>query len=85
MNLTGGTGDSLLILATYHDHPDTVRMLLERGADTERVNDRGQTASARRCSGSQRNRPSSCSTTAPTPMPAVAARGRSPRSSSSRR
>ncbi len=44
VNLTGGTGDSLLILATYHDHPDTVRMLLERGADTERVNDRGQTA-----------------------------------------
>jgi ankyrin repeat protein len=43
-NLTGATGDSLLILATYHDHPDTVRMLLEHGADTERVNDRGQTA-----------------------------------------
>jgi ankyrin repeat protein len=34
----------LLILAAYHDHPDTVRMLLERGADHARVNDRGQTA-----------------------------------------
>ena len=44
VNLTGATGDSLLILAAYHDHPDTVRMLLERGADPERVNDRGQTA-----------------------------------------
>ena len=44
VNLTGGTGDSLLILAAYHEHPDTVRMLLERGADPDRVNDRGQTA-----------------------------------------
>jgi uncharacterized protein len=44
VNLTGATGDSLLILAAYHDHPETVRMLLERGADPDRVNDRGQTA-----------------------------------------
>jgi uncharacterized protein len=43
-NLTNGSGDSLLILAAYHDHPETVRALLERGADTARVNDRGQTA-----------------------------------------
>lgn len=44
VNLTGSTGDSLLMLAAYHDHPDTVRMLLERGSDPNRVNDRGQTA-----------------------------------------
>jgi uncharacterized protein len=44
VNLTNEVGDSLLILAAYHDHPDTVRMLLDRGADTARVNDRGQTA-----------------------------------------
>ncbi|TWP45617.1 ankyrin repeat domain-containing protein [Lentzea tibetensis] len=44
VNLTNGSGDSLLILAAYHDHPETVRALLERGADTGRVNDRGQTA-----------------------------------------
>ncbi len=44
VNLTGGSGDSLLILAAYHDHPATVRMLLEHGADPDRVNDRGQTA-----------------------------------------
>jgi ankyrin repeat protein len=44
VNLTGGTGDSLLILAAYHEHPATVRMLLDRGADPDRVNDRGQTA-----------------------------------------
>jgi ankyrin repeat protein len=44
VNLTGATGDSLLILAAYHDHPSAVRMLLERGADPNRVNDRGQTA-----------------------------------------
>jgi ankyrin repeat protein len=44
VNLSSGTGDTLLILAAYHDHPETVQMLLTRGADTERVNDRGQTA-----------------------------------------
>jgi ankyrin repeat protein len=44
VNLTAATGDSLLMLAAYHDHGDTVDLLLERGADTERVNDRGQTA-----------------------------------------
>jgi hypothetical protein len=44
VNLTGATGDSLLILAAYHDHPPTVRMLLEHGAEPDRVNDRGQTA-----------------------------------------
>jgi ankyrin repeat protein len=43
-NLAGGAGDTLLILAAYHDHPGTVRMLLEHGADPDRVNDRGQTA-----------------------------------------
>ncbi len=44
VNLTGASGDSLLILAAYHGHPGTARMLLERGADPDRVNDRGQTA-----------------------------------------
>ncbi len=45
-NLTNGTGDTLLILAAYHQHAETVRALLSRGADVERVNDRGQTALA---------------------------------------
>jgi ankyrin repeat protein len=44
VNLTNAGGDSLLILAAYHAHEDTVRLLLDRGADTARVNDRGQTA-----------------------------------------
>lgn len=44
VNLTGASGDTLLILAAYHDHPTTVRMLLAHGADPNRVNDRGQTA-----------------------------------------
>jgi len=44
VDLTNAKGDTLLILAAYHDHSDTVRALLERGADTERLNDRGQTA-----------------------------------------
>jgi ankyrin repeat protein len=43
-NLTSGSGDSLLILAAYHVHPETVQALLARGADTARLNDRGQTA-----------------------------------------
>ncbi len=45
-NLTNDKGDTLLILAAYHDHPPTVQMLLEHGAETARVNDRGQTALA---------------------------------------
>lgn len=45
-NLTNDKGDTLLILAAYHDHPDTVGALLARGADPARVNDRGQTALA---------------------------------------
>jgi uncharacterized protein len=44
VNLTNEAGNSLLILAAYHDHPDTVRALLDRGADTARINDQGQTA-----------------------------------------
>jgi uncharacterized protein len=44
VNLTNSVGDTLLILAAYHVHPDTVRALLDRGADHSRVNDRGQTA-----------------------------------------
>ena len=44
VNLTGGSGDSLLILAAYHSHPGTVKALLAAGADPNRANDRGQTA-----------------------------------------
>lgn len=44
VNLTTAAGDALLILASYHGHLDTVRAVLARGADTARVNDRGQTA-----------------------------------------
>jgi hypothetical protein len=43
-NLTNDKGDTLLLLAAYHAHPDTVAALLARGADHGRVNDRGQTA-----------------------------------------
>ena len=43
VDLTTASGDTLLLLAAYHDHPGTVRALLERGADPARVNDRGQT------------------------------------------
>jgi ankyrin repeat protein len=43
-NLTNDKGDTLLILAAYHAHPETVAALLAHGADHGRVNDRGQTA-----------------------------------------
>ena len=43
-DLTNDKGDTLLILAAYHDHADTVTALLQRGADPNRVNDRGQSA-----------------------------------------
>ncbi|MCF0093716.1 ankyrin repeat domain-containing protein [Micromonospora sp. MH99] len=46
VNLTNDKGDTLLILAAYHAHPDTVAALLARGADHTRTNDRGQTALA---------------------------------------
>ncbi len=41
-NLTDGAGNTLLMLASYHGHPDTVRMLADLGADPDRTNDRGQ-------------------------------------------
>jgi ankyrin repeat protein len=46
VDLTNDKGDTLLILAAYHGHPETVAALLERGADPGRTNDRGQTALA---------------------------------------
>ncbi|MBL6278016.1 ankyrin repeat domain-containing protein [Micromonospora fiedleri] len=46
VNLTNEKGDTLLILAAYHAHPETVAALLDRGADHTRTNDRGQTALA---------------------------------------
>ncbi len=70
-NLATAGRDTLLMLAAKHAHPDTVRLLLDRGADHSRVNDRGQTplsAVGERCR--------SCSTPAPTrPGPAVGVRG----------
>jgi len=44
VNLTNANGDTLLLLAAYHEHPDVVRVLLDRDADPDRVNGRGQTA-----------------------------------------
>ncbi|MFF7154865.1 ankyrin repeat domain-containing protein [Streptomyces sp. NPDC008139] len=42
-NLTNDRGDTLLMLAAYHGHGQTVRALLARGAEPDRANDRGQT------------------------------------------
>src|SRR5260370_7717959 len=45
-NLCNDKGDTLVMLAAYHGHPPTVTALLERGADPDRPNDRGQTPPA---------------------------------------
>lgn len=42
-NLCNQKGDSLLMLASYHGHFGTARLLLEHGADPEIRNDMGQT------------------------------------------
>jgi hypothetical protein len=42
-NLCNDKGDTLVMLAAYHGHPQAVSALLERGADPDRPNDRGQT------------------------------------------
>ncbi|MEQ4518609.1 ankyrin repeat domain-containing protein [Pseudarthrobacter sp. B907] len=41
--LTNAAGDSLLMLAAYHGHADTVRLILAHGGDPNTANDRGQT------------------------------------------
>ncbi|KGN30880.1 ankyrin [Knoellia sinensis KCTC 19936] len=42
VDATSESGDSLLMLAAYHDRPDTVSMLLSRGADPDLRNARDQ-------------------------------------------
>ncbi len=41
-NLTDATGNTLLMLAAYHGHAETVGALVALGADPDRTNDRGQ-------------------------------------------
>lgn len=43
VDLIDPQGNSLLMLAAYHGHAGTVRVLAARGADVDRVNDRAQT------------------------------------------
>lgn len=43
VDLTDADGNTLVMLAAYNGRPSTVRLLAERGADVNRVNDRGQT------------------------------------------
>ena len=46
VDLTNSAGDTLLVLAAYYGHGETVAALLARGADHARINDKGQTALA---------------------------------------
>lgn len=41
--LTNDAGDTLLMLAAYHGHAGTVRLILQHGGDANTANDRGQT------------------------------------------
>ncbi|KAH7402296.1 ankyrin repeat-containing domain protein [Phaeosphaeria sp. MPI-PUGE-AT-0046c] len=41
-NLTNSSGDTLLMLASYHGHAETAKMLLDNGADANVLNARGQ-------------------------------------------
>lgn len=41
--MTNAAGDSLLMLAAYHGHVETVQLILEHGAEADAANDRGQT------------------------------------------
>jgi ankyrin repeat protein len=41
--MTNDAGDTLLMLAAYHGHTETVVALLEHGADPNQANDKGQT------------------------------------------
>jgi ankyrin repeat protein len=43
VDLTNARGDTLVMLAAYHGHPEVVRVLTARGADVDRANDQGQT------------------------------------------
>ncbi|KXS99313.1 hypothetical protein AC578_6715 [Pseudocercospora eumusae] len=42
VNLTNHKGDTLLMLAAYHGHLETSKMLVGKGADLDILNDRGQ-------------------------------------------
>ncbi len=42
VDLTDADGNTLLMLAAYHDQADTVRELIARGADVDALNQRGQ-------------------------------------------
>lgn len=42
VNLTDPAGNTLVMLAAYHGHAALVRELGRRGADVDRLNDRGQ-------------------------------------------
>lgn len=42
VNLTNHDGNTLLMLASYSGHPETVALLLEQKADTNVLNGRGQ-------------------------------------------
>lgn len=41
-NMQDADGNSMLMLAAYHDHPQLVEALAARGADVDLLNDRGQ-------------------------------------------
>lgn len=49
VNLANHKGDTLLMLAAYHNSMNVARMLLERGAEVDKRNDKNQTPLAGVC------------------------------------
>ncbi|KAF2261703.1 ankyrin [Lojkania enalia] len=45
-NLTNSSGDTLLMLTSYHGHTDTAKLLLNQGADPNILNEKGQSVIA---------------------------------------
>jgi uncharacterized protein len=43
VNLTNANGDTMVMLASYYGHESAVAVLIARGADVDRHNNRGQT------------------------------------------
>ncbi|MCT1867342.1 MULTISPECIES: ankyrin repeat domain-containing protein [Dermabacter] len=42
LNMQDADGNTMLMLAAYHDHAALVKLLAEHGADVDLLNDRGQ-------------------------------------------
>lgn len=71
VDMTNQDGNSFLMLASYGGHAELVKGLIERGADVNKLNDRGQSPLAGVVFKKRTRLSTSSSTPAPTPPPAL--------------